>query len=178
MTKEKNNAAIPTISWWQPKWTVQKAESYRGVVYSHCRPRSKAAPAAPVSNPPILPLNGICLNPKSKLLMIIMLCMHCIHKDKSFLIKAGRHLRTEKKQKENTSKIPLTLHSSRTRARETFSLPYSNPICHKESMNSSEFASCLIQDLLCVSTSFFRQTTPKYSFPNQSPWIDSDPHCD
>lgn len=103
-------------------------------------------------------LNGICLNPKFKLLMIIVLCIHCIHKDKSFLIKAGRQLRTEKKQKENTSKIPLTLHSSRIRASETFS-PFLTPICPKESMNSSELASCLIQDLLCVTTLFFRQTT-------------------
>lgn len=80
--------------------------------------QTQAAPAAPA---PILPLNGICLNTKSKLLMIIVLCTHCIQKDKSFLIQAGRHVRTEKKQKENTSKIPLTLHSPRIRTRETFS---------------------------------------------------------
>lgn len=102
--------------------------------------------------------------------MIILLCIHCIQKDKSFLIKAGRHLRTEKKQKENTSKTPLTLHSSRIKARETFS-PFLTPIHHAESMNSSEHASYVIQDLLCITTSFFRQTTqnyPKHGFPNKS----------
>lgn len=38
-------------------------------------------------------------------------------------------------------------------------------------MNSSELASYVIQDLFCVKTLFFRQTTqnsPKYGFPNQS----------
>lgn len=46
--------------------TVQKAGSHGGAVYSHCSPR----PKAPASNTPILPLNAICLNPKSKLPMI------------------------------------------------------------------------------------------------------------
>lgn len=47
---------------------------------------------------------------------------------------------------------------------------YSIPNCHAESMNSSELASYVIQDLLCVTTLFFRQTTqnsPKYGFPNK-----------
>lgn len=102
--------------------------------------------------------------------MITVLRIHCIQKDKSFLIKAGRHSRTEKKQKENTLKTPLTLHSSRIKARETFS-PFLTPIHHAESMNSSGRASYVIQDFLCVTTLFFRQTTqnsPKYSFPNKS----------
>lgn len=121
MTKEKNNAAIPNYFLMPAKITVQKVENHRGVVYSHCSPRPKAAPAAAASNTPILPLNGICLNTKSKLLMIIVLRIHCIQKNNSFLIQDIRHVRTEEKQKDNTSKIPLTLHSSRIRARETSS---------------------------------------------------------
>lgn len=167
--------SLPGAQRWPKKRTMQPSQlfpdasqnqlytrqkNHRGVVYNHCSPRPKAAPAVPASNTPILPLNGIYLNTKSKLLLIIVLWIHCTQKDKSFLIQATRHVRTEKKQKENTSKIPLTLHSLRIRAKQTFS-PFLTPI---QSAMPNQWTA-LSSQVTCYKTFFMLQL---YSLENNT----------